>query len=158
MEKKNKYFLYLIIAAITLFVLDCASIIFSVTMTNSFDETQNVDNALALGYLIIHLILVAAAIYYSVKAYVGKSVLIGVLMYDEKGEPIKKSHNVALTLAIIFGVIGVFFLVSFCGAISALNNFPKVLEIALINVGFSVSTVALFFYFYKLPKKEEKSE
>lgn len=153
MNKEKKFFLTLLICLGALFLLACISIIFVFVV--DFQNTS--ENIMSTVYLFIHSIIVAVAFYFTFKAFMQKSQLMSILMIDERGNAIKKSQIVASILASLSFIVGIYFMLLCFSLPIPLQEFAKGLKFTLMNVGFSVGIVSLFFALYpKVYIKEEK--
>ena len=149
MKTKSKYFLGLIILTITLFVFCCFSIIFNVLKLSSLPEEKRTENFMAFAYLFIHLIIISAMIIFAVRSYAIKDQILSVFMTLENGQKNPKAYRNCLVFSIIFGILGVFFFLNSFGILHVMKFFSLGLNLALTNVGFTVSVVTLYMYFYK---------
>ena len=149
MKHKNKYFLGLIILTSTLFVFCCFSIIFNVLKLSSLPEEKRTENFMAFAYLFIHLIIVSTMIVFAVRSYAIKDQILSVFMTLENGQKNPKAYRNSLVFSIIFGILGIFFFLNSFGIINVMKFFSLGLNLALTNVGFTVSAVTLYMYFYK---------
>ena len=149
MKTKSKYFLGLIILTITLFVFCCFSIIFNVLKLSSLPEEKRTENFMAFAYLFIHLIIISAMIIFAVRSYAIKDQILSVFMTLENGQKNPKAYRNCLVFSIIFGILGVFFFLNSFGILHVMKFFSLGLNLALSNVGFTVSAVTLYMYFYK---------
>ena len=154
MKTKSKYFLGLIILTIALFVFCCFSIIFDVIKLSTLPEEKRTENFMAFAYLFIHLIIVSAMIVFAVRSYAIKDQILSVFMTLENGQKNPKSYRNSLIFSIIFGILGIFFFLNSFGILHVMKFFSLGLNLALTNVGFTVSAVTLYMYFYTPPKKE----
>lgn len=152
MSKTKKLFLALMIITIVLFLGCGASIIIS--FVNEFDTSSA--SVLALVYLFLHLIVLALVFYLSFKAfYTDKSSLLAVFSLDEKGNLISRTKVVAIVVASLFFIIGIYFTLELLISNMPLTFFTKTLKFALMNVGYSVGIVALFFILFPIVTREE---
>lgn len=152
MNKTKNIFLALLITLGVLFAGGCASII--VLVANSFELEAT--NVMALVSLFIHLLIVAAVFYLSFKAfYTGKSSLVEIITFDERGFLIKKTRIVAIVISAIFMCMGIYGTLLVCGLDIWLSFFATALKYVLMNVGYSVGIVALFVILYPLVKQGE---
>ena len=149
MKTKSKYFLGLIILTITLFVFCCFSIIFNVLKLSSLPEEKRTENFMAFAYLFVHLIIVSAMIIFAVRSYAIKDQILSVFMTLENGQKNPKAYRNCLVFSIIFGILGIFFFLNSFGILHVMKFFSLGLNLALTNVGFTVSAVTLYMYFYK---------
>ena len=147
MDKTKNLFLGLVITIGALFAGCCTSII-GVFVDNFQSDSGNI---LGLVYLFLHLVILASAFYFAFKAYyTGKSSLIGVVAMDERGNLIKKTRVVAIVISSLFLVVGIYATLLVFNLEIPLNFFSKTLKFAIMNVGYSVGIVGLFFIFYPL--------
>ena len=154
MKTKSKYFLGLIILTIALFVFCCFSIIFDVIKLSTLPEEKRTENFMAFAYLFIHLIIVSAMIVFAVRSYAIKDQILSVFMTLENGQKNPKSYRNSLIFSIIFGIFGIFFFLNSFGILHVMKFFSLGLNLALTNVGFTVSAVTLYMYFYKPDEKK----
>ena len=147
--KKRKYFLGLMIALVALFLLCCTSIILCVLNGGSVSDDKKVEHTMAFVFLFFHLVIVGILFIYALKAYLAGSMFIQVVTTKESGEKNKKAVIICSILAAIFAIIAVFFVTVLCGVPSFGNIFSLGLQYALMNAGFTVSTLSLFLVFYK---------
>lgn len=144
MNREKKFFLVLAILLAALFVLATVSIIF-VFVINFVNTSENI---MAVVYLFVHSLIIAGAFYYSFKAFLQKSQLMAIFMIDERGVAIKKSRIVASILcALAFGV-GIYFMLLCFGINIPPQGFSNGVKFMLMNVGYSVGIVSLFFALY----------
>lgn len=152
MNKTKNLFLALVIALGVLFAGCCASII--TVVVNNFDTEAT--NIMALVSLMLHLLILAVAFYLAFKAfYTGKSSLIGIVTIDEHGFLIKKSRIVAIVVSALFMLMGIYGTLLVCGLDIWLSFFATALKHTLMNVGYSIGIIALFFILYPLVKQGE---
>ena len=149
MKTKSKYFLGLIILTIALFVFCCFSIIFNVLKLPSLPDEKRTENFMAFAYLFIHLIIVSAMIIFAVRSYAIKDQILSVFMTLENGQKNPKAYRNCMVFSIIFGILGIFFFLNSFGILHVMKLFSLGLNLALTNVGFTVSAVTLYMYFYK---------
>ena len=149
MKTKSKYFLGLIILTIALFVFCCFSIIFNVLKLSSLPDEKRTENFMAFAYLFIHLIIVSAMIIFAVRSYAIKDQILSVFMTLENGQKNPKAYRNCMVFSIIFGILGIFFFLNSFGILHVMKFFSLGLNLALTNVGFTVSAVTLYMYFYK---------
>ena len=154
MKTKSKYFLGLIILTIALFVFCCFSIIFDVIKLSTLPEEKRTENFMAFAYLFIHLIIVSAMSVFAVRSYAIKDQILSVFMTLENGQKNPKSYRNSLIFSIIFGIFGIFFFLNSFGILHVMKFFSLGLNLALTNVGFTVSAVTLYMYFYKPVEKK----
>ena len=154
MKSKNKYFLGLIIILIALFVFCCFSIIYNVLKLPGLPEEKRTENFMAFAYLFIHLIILSIMIVFAVKSYVIKDQILSVFMTLENGLKNPKAYRNCLIFSIIFVLLGVFFFLNSFGILNVVKFFSLGLNLALTNVGFSVSIVTFYMYFYKPVEKK----
>ena len=156
MNKRNKYFLYFSFILIGLFIFACFSIIYSVIKLNQASASERTGSTLGLVALFFHLIIISIALIYDVKAYQNKSILVGVIMVDDRGNKNPRSYRNSLIFAGIFVIFGIFFFLNSFGIISLTNVLTTSINLVLTNVGFAVSSVSFYLFFYKpIPKEEE---
>lgn len=155
MKTKSKYFLGLTILTSSLFLFCCFSIIFYVLRIDTVPESQKVENGMAFVFLFLHLIIVAFAIYMSLKAYIKKSQLLIVIMTNEHGTKNPKSYRNTLIFSIIFGIFGLWFFLNSFGILHIMKFFSLCLNLALTNVGLFIFSVTLYMHFYEPPAVEE---
>ncbi len=156
MKTKNKYFLGLIIIAITLFVFCCFTIIFDVLKLSSLPEEKRTENFMAFAYLFIHLIIVGVIIIFAVRSYAVKDQILSVFMTLENGQKNPRAYRNSLIFSIIFGILGIFFFLNAFNIVHVMKFFSLGLDLALTNMGFTVSAITLYMYFYKPVAKEEE--
>lgn len=154
MKTKNKYFLGLVILTIALFVFCCFSIIFDVLKLSNLPEEKRTENFMAFAYLFVHLIIIAVMIVFAVKSYAIKDQILSVFMTLENGAKNPKAYRNCLIFSMIFGVLGIFFFLNSFGILHLMNFFSLGLNLALTNVGFTVSSIAIYMYFYQPRVKE----
>lgn len=155
MKTKRAYFRNLTIGLSALFVLTCASIIYSVLNASSVSENQYTGHTLGFAYLFLHLILLAIMIYLSLKAFLKGSQFIEIIMSTEQGEKNKKAVVRAIIFAIIFGLIGMYFILISLGVNIFLNFFPLGIKLAIANLSIFITTISLFLVFYQPLVKTE---
>ena len=155
MKTRNKYFLYLSFIFVALFAFACFSIIYAVISLNQIPVEKRPGNILSLVALFIHLLILAVGFYYSLKAYLSKSSIVSVIMVNDKGDKNPKSYRNTLIFSIIFGIFGIFFFLNSFGIIHLTEILTSALNLELTNLGFTVSFVALYLYFYKPIPLEE---
>ena len=154
--KKRKYFLGLLIALGLLFVLCCFSIIFCVINGSSVPSDKNVEHIMAFVFLFFHLIIIAVLFFYALRAYLVRSTFIQIITTKDNGNRNKKTVVVCSILAGIFALIGVYFVTVIAGVPSFGDMFSLGLRFALMNAGFTVTTLCLFIVFYKPDSEIEK--
>lgn len=147
--KKRKYFLGLVINIGVLFALCCFSIIYCVLNGSSVPDDKHVEHIMAFVYLFFHLIILAVLFFYALKAYLLGSSFIQIVTTKENGEKNKKAVVICSVLAGVFALIAVFFITVIAGVPSFGNIFSLGLQFALVNAGFTVSSLCLFLVFYK---------
>ena len=156
MNKRNKYFLYFSFILIGLFIFACFSIIYAVIKLNQASASERTGSTLGLVALFLHLIIVSIALIYALKAYQNKSVLVSVVMVDDRGNKNPRSYRNTLIFAGIFVIFAVFFFLNSFGIISLTKILTTSINLVLTNVGFAVSSVSFYLFFYKpVPKEEE---
>ena len=156
MNKRNKYFLYFSFILIGLFIFACFSIIYAVIKLNQVSASERTGSTLGLVALFLHLIIVSIALIYALKAYQNKSVLVSVVMVDDRGNKNPRSYRNTLIFAGIFVIFAVFFFLNSFGIISLTKILTTSINLVLTNVGFAVSSVSFYLFFYKpVPKEEE---
>ena len=156
MNKRNKYFLYFSFILIGLFIFACFSIIYAVIKLNQASASERTGSTLGLVALFLHLIIVSIALIYALKAYQNKSVLVSVVMVDDRGNKNPRSYRNTLIFAGIFVIFGIFFFLNSFGIISLTKILTTSINLVLTNVGFAVSSVSFYLFFYKpVPKQEE---
>ena len=153
MKTKNKYFLGLIIITIFLFLFCCFTIIFNVIKMPSIPEGKRAESFMAFIYLFIHLIIVSALIFFSLKSYLVKDQILSVFMTLENGRKNPNAYRNCMVFSVIFGILGIFFFLNSFGILHVMKFFSLGLNLALTNVGFTVSSVTLYMYFYKPEEK-----
>lgn len=149
MKTKNKYFLGLIIVSIALFVFCCFTIIFDVLKLSTLPEEKRTENFMAFAYLFIHLIIVGVIVIFAVRSYAIKDQILSVFMTLENGQKNPRAYRNSLIFSIIFGILGIFFFLNSFGIINVMKFFSLGLNLSLTNMGFSVSAITLYMYFYK---------
>ena len=154
MNKRNKYFLYFSFVLIGLFIFACFSIIYSVIKLNQASASERAGSTLGLVALFIHLIIVGIALIYDIRAYQNKSVLVAVIMVDDRGNKNPRSYRNSLIFAGIFVIFGLFFFLNSFEIIPLTKVLTTSINLVLTNVGFSISFVAFYLYFYKPTPKE----
>lgn len=137
-----------------MFLFCCFSIIFDVLKLSSLPEEKRTENFMAFAYLFLHLILVAALIFFALKSYLVKDQILSVFMTLENGQKNPKAYRNSLIFSIIFGILGIFFFLNSFGIIHVMKVFSLGLNLALTNLGFTVSAVTLYMYFYNPEVKE----
>ena len=156
MNKRNKYFLYFSFILIGLFIFACFSIIYAVIKLNQASASERTGSTLGLVALFLHLIIVSIALIYALKAYQNKSVLVSVVMVDDRGNKNPRSYRNTLIFAGIFVIFAIFFFLNSFGIISLTKILTTSINLVLTNVGFAVSSVSFYLFFYKpVPKEEE---
>ena len=148
MKARNKYFLGLSILTILLFVFCCFSIIYMVLNLPSLPDEKRTVNFMSFAYLFLHLIVVAVMIFFAIKSYLVKDMILSVFMTTEHGQKNPKSYRNCLIFAVFF------FLNSF-GILEVMSLFSLGLNIALTNVFLTLSLIPLYMYFYKVEEKKE---
>ena len=149
MKTKSKYFLGLTILTIALFIFCCFSIIFNVLNLPKIAEEKRVENFMAFAYLFIHLIIVAVIIYFAIKSYLVKDQILSVFMTLENGHKNPNSYRNCLIFSIFFGLFGIWFFLNSFGILHVMSFFSLGLNLALTNVGLTVSSITFYMYFYK---------
>lgn len=147
--KKRKFFLGLIIAEIILFALCCASIIYCVINGNTVPDAKKAEHTMAFVFLFLHLIVISVFFFYSVRAYLTKSVLVQAITTLDNGQRNRKSTIICSILAVLLLALAVFFTLAIFGVPDIKNVFSLGLHFALANVGYTVSTMCIFLVFYK---------
>lgn len=156
MKKRNKYFLYFSFILVGLFIFACFSIIYAVIKLNQASASERTGSTLGLVALFLHLIIISIALIYALKAYQNKSVLVSVVMVDDRGNKNPRSYRNTLIFAGIFVIFAVFFFLNSFEIISLTKILTTSINLALTNVGFAVSGVSFYLFFYKpVPKEEE---
>ena len=155
MNKRNKYFLYFSFLLIGLFIFACFSIIYSVIALNKATSAERTGSTLGLVALFMHLIILGVALIYDIKAYQNKSILVAVIMVDDRGNKNPKSYRNSLIFAGIFLIFGIFFFLNSFGIIPLTKVLTTSINLVLTNVGFSVSAVSFYLFFYKPTLQEE---
>lgn len=153
--KKRKFFLGLLIAEVILFAFCCFSIIYCVLNGSSVPDDKKVEHTMAFVFLFFHLIILAVLFFYSLRAYLTKSMFIQIVTTKENGEKNPKTVVVCSILAAIFATVGVFFVTVLAGVPSFGNIFSLGSQLALVNAGFTITTLCLFLVFYKPDKIKE---
>ena len=156
MNKRNKYFLYFSFILIGLFTFACFSIIYAVIKLNQATASERTGSTLGLVALFLHLLIVSIALIYALKAYQNKSVLVSVVMVDDRGNKNPRSYRNTLIFAGIFVIFGIFFFLNSFGIISLTKILTTSINLVLTNVGFAVSSVSFYLFFYKPTPKEEE--
>lgn len=156
MNKRNKYFLYFSFILVGLFIFACFSIIYAVVKLNQATSSERTGSTLGLVALFLHLIIVSIALIYAVKAYQNKSILVSVIMVDDRGNKNPRSYRNTLIFAGIFVIFGIFFFLNSFGIISLTKILTTSINLVLTNVGFAVSSVSFYLFFYKPTPKEEE--
>lgn len=152
MSKTKNLFLALLIITALLFLGCGASIV--VTFVNDFETDGG--SILAVVYMFFHLIILAIVFYLAFKAfYTDKSSLLAVFTLDEKGNLIKRTRTVAIIITALFLAFGIYMTFELCFTNMPLSFFTKSLKFALMNVGYSVGIVALFFILYPIVRGEK---
>ena len=155
MKARNKYFLGLSILTILLFVFCCFSIIYMVLNLPSLPDEKRTVNFMSFAYLFLHLIVVAVMIFFAIKSYLVKDMILSVFMTTEHGQKNPKSYRNCLIFAVVFGIFAVFFFLNSFGILEVMSFFSLGLNIALTNVFLTLSLIPLYMYFYKVEEKEE---
>ena len=158
MKTKSKYFLGLIILLAGLFLLAAFSVVYCSIKGGQTEEPKQVEYIMAFVYLFIHIFLVLGATFFAIKGYVIRPAIIPVIMTLPDGSKNKKSYINSMVFAGIFGILGIFFFLESFGIISLVKVFSLALDIALMNVGFSVMGVALYLFFFKPEEKKVVAE
>ncbi len=158
MDKRNKYFLYFSFVLIGLFIFACFSIIYSVIALNQASASERTGSTLGLVALFLHLIIVSVALIYSVKAYQNKSILVAVIMVDDRGNKNPRSYRNSLIFAGIFILFGLFFFLNSFNILTLTKVLTTSINLVLTNVGFSVSAASFYLFFYKPTLQEELEE
>lgn len=149
MKTKNNYFLGLIIITLVLFVFCCFTIIFDVLKLSTLPEEKRTENYMAFAYLFFHLIIVGVIVVFAVRSYAIKDQILSVFMTLENGQKNPRAYRNSLIFSIIFGILGIFFFLNSFGIIHVMKFFSLGLNLALTNMGFTVSAITLYMYFYK---------
>ena len=157
MKAKSKYYLGLIILLACLFLLACFSVIYCSIKGPQTQESKQVEYIMAFAYLFIHILLILGAAFFTIKAYVIRPAILPVIMTLPDGSKNKKSYRNCLIFSIIFGILGIYFLLESFKIIIVIKIFSLALNIVLMNVGFSIMSIALYLYFFK-PVEKKKSE
>ena len=146
-SKTKKLFLVLLIVIGVLFV-GCAASIFAVFLKDFDTDSANV---LGLVALFFHLLILAVIFYLTFKAYwLDKSSLLAVFTLDEKGNLIKNTRTVAIVVMSLFLTLGIYMTLLVCNLSLPLSFFVKSLKFTLMNIGYSIGILALFFVLYPI--------
>ena len=154
MNKRNNYFLYFSFIFIGLFIFACFSIIYSVIALNRADSSARTGSTLGLVALFIYLIITSVGLVYAVRAHQNKSVLVAIIMVDDRGNKNPRAYRNSLIFAGIFVIFGLFFFLNSFEIIPLTKVLTTSINLVLTNVGFSISFVAFYLYFYKPTPKE----
>ena len=111
---------------------------------------------MAFVFLFFHLIIIAVLFFYALRAYLVRSTFIQIITTKDNGNRNKKTVLVCSILAGIFALIGVYFVTVIAGVPSFGDMFSLGLRFALMNAGFTVTTLCLFIVFYKPDSEIEK--
>lgn len=144
MSKTKVFYLLMMITEVLLFALGCFSLIFCF----AGQETSGNQNALSEVYLIAHLVIIAGVFYYTLRAFQKGPYILKVFMIDDHNNPIIKSRVVSIVIMAITYAIGVYFALLAFGLELPLNFFTLALRHAVMNFGFSVGTIALYFLIF----------
>ena len=156
MNKRNNYFLYFSFIFVGLFIFACFSIIYSVIALNQADSSARTGSTLGLVALFIYLIITSVGLVYAVRAHQNKSVLVAVIMVDDRGNKNPRAYRNSLIFAGIFVIFGIFFFLNSFGIIPLTKILTTSINLVLTNVGFGVACVSFYLYFYKpVPKEVE---
>lgn len=155
MKSRQKYFLHLTILIAALFAFAAFSVIYIAVNPQLVPEAKKTEHMMSFVYLIIHLLVLAVASYFAIKAYFLKPMIVNVIMTTDRGEKNKKAYRNSLVFSIIFGLAAIFFFLNAFQIIHVLSFFSLGLNITLTNVFLSVASVALILFFYKPTAKEE---
>ena len=147
--KKRKFFLGLMITEGILFALCCASIIFCVLNGSKVPADKQTEHTMAFVFLFLHMIAIAVFFFYSLKAYLLGSSFLNVITVKENGERNKKQQITFSIIAGVLALIAAYFIAILCGADSFGKIFSLGLQVALVNLGITLATMALFIVFYK---------
>ena len=156
MNKRNNYFLYFSFIFIGLFIFACFSIIYSVIALNQADSSARTGSTLGLVALFIYLIITSVGLVYAVRAHQNKSVLVAVIMVDDRGNKNPRAYRNSLIFAGIFVIFAIFFLLNSFGIIGLTKILTTSINLVLANLGLGIASVSFYLYFYKpMPKEEE---
>ena len=156
MKAKSKYFLGLIFLLVGLFLLAAFSIIYCAVKGPLVAENKQVEYMMSFAYLLIHVLLILGIAFFAIKAYVIRPAIVPVIMTLQDGSKNKKSYINCMVFTGIFGILGIFFLLESFQIIHVVKVFSLALDIVLMNVGFSIMSIALYLFFYKPENKLEK--
>ena len=151
MDKTKKFFLSFLVVLGALFVLAG----FSLIMVFVVDFKSTSENIISIGYLFLHLVVLAFAFYYAFRAYISRPNLMNVVMVDEHGLVIKKSKRVAIIIATIAFALAAFALAMLFGLSKVVTFLSPGTVYAFLNVGLSVGVTCLYFLAYPKFHKEE---
>ena len=155
MKKRDKYFLYFAILIASLFAFGIFSVLYCVLNSSAIPEAKKIEHTMSFVYLIIHLCVLGAVFYFTLKAYFLKPMIVSVIMTYDKGGKNPKSYRNSMIFAVIFGLAGIYFALNAFNALTIMKFFSLGLNITLTNVFISVSLVALYLFFYKPVEKKE---
>ena len=152
MNEKRFFKIVLTIIAI-LFFFTCFSIIFCLLNSSTVNETQSSSHIMSIVYMFLHLLIEAAAFYYSFKALVNGSALFKAIMYDMNGNINKSGKIKALVTVCISSIISIYLVFTLFFDNLFLGFFALGLKFALLNFFILLSAIAVFFYTYKAEEK-----
>lgn len=149
MKPRSKYFLGLVILTSILFLFCCFSIIYMVLKLPGLPDDKRTTNYLSFAYLFLHLVVVAVMTFFALKSYLVKDLFLSVFMTTDHEQKNPKSYRNCLIFAGVFGVLGIFLFLNSFSILAVTSFFSLGLNLALTNVFLTVSSVALYMYFYK---------
>ena len=155
MKTKSKYFLGLIILLAGLFLLASFSLVYCSIKGSQTSESKQIEYMMSFAYLLIHILLILGVAFFAIKGYVIRPAIVPVIMTLPDGSKNRKSYINCMVFAGIFGILGIFFFLQSFQIIHVIKSFTLALNMVLMNVGFSIMSVALYLFFYKpIPKQE----
>ena len=158
MKAKSKYYLGLIILLAGLFILASFSVVYCSLKGSQTEESKQVEYIMAFAYLFIHIFLVLGVAFFAIKGYAIRPAIIPVIMTLPNGEKNKKSYRNCLVFAVIFGILGLLFLLESFRIFHLIKVFSLALDVALMNVGISVMAIAIYLFLFKPSEKEKAIE
>lgn len=150
MKKTKNLFLALCITLVILFA-GCVASILAVFLKDFDVEAANV---LGLVFLFFHMLIIAVFFYLAFKAFwTGKSSLLGVFTVDDKGNVINGTRIASIIICALLMCMGIYMTLVVCGLQIPLSDFPKSLKFALMNVGYSLGIISIFFILYPITSR-----
>lgn len=154
MKKERILLLSFLIALGGLFVLCGFSLVRCFVYGGELEEGDN--NILEIGYLFIHLIMIAIIFYLAIRGFIVKISILNLIMLDENGQRNKKSLIISGVLSGVFLFVGIYSTLHVLGLnMPPLNFFSPSTAHDLMNAGYLFGIVALVFFLYPFLHEEE---